>query len=322
LINWFRKNIHKDYKDKLKNAFPKHLEQDLDIVLKAIPFSNNNIKLADGNFHKVDNLIFDNSQLVNLDKEQLTIPYRVYFNEPEEKEEKTLTNKQQAILNCIYLRHHNGFVRQKRLKKLKDISDFWTTPFVFQLLGEYVIEILEVLDKQINNTILDNFIQFKLDNPKYFEQTESRMISYWNEYYRRDNPKLNRYVGRLIFDKVKIKIKGLDIDEITEIAIDKNERLLIKPKNTRFTLIYRTATEVHWDEKLLSLYSPKPREWTYLNWYQHIINVAEVECNTKLMLTTRTVWTNITNELKKQIIENKKANAQHRFGKSRADGSN
>jgi hypothetical protein len=306
LINWFRKNIHKDYKDKLKKAFPKHLEQDLETVLSIVPFSNNNIKLTDGNIHKVDNLIFSESQTVIVDNEELAIPYRVYFNEPSDNEEQILTALQQAILNCIYLRHHNGFVRQKRFEKLKDFTDFWTTPYVFQLLGEYVIEILQVADRQFSNVNLDNFKKFKLDNPKYFGQTESRMISYWNEYYRRANPRLNGYVGTIIFDKINRKTTGLDLDEILEIAIDESERLLIKPKNTKFTLIYRTATEVHWDEKLLSLYSPKPREWTYFKWYQHILNIAEVECNTKLILTSRTIWTNITNELKKQIIENRK----------------
>lgn len=307
MTNWLSKYFHKDYKDRIKKAFPKYLEQDLKIVLKTIPFSNNNIKLADGNYHKVDNLIFDDSQSVIFENEELFIPYRVYFNEPEEQNEKLLTIKQQAILNCIYLRHHDGYVRQSRLERLNEISDLWLTPFVFQLLGEYVIQILEVVDKQINNIMLDNFKQLRLDNPKFFIQTESRMISYWNEYYRKSNPKLNLYIGRLLFDKIRFKTIGLDLDEIIEIAIDENERLLVKPKNTSFTLIYRTATEVHWDEKLLLLYSPKPREWTYLNWYQHIINVAEVECNTKLILTARTVWTNITQDLKKQIIANKKS---------------
>lgn len=290
----------------MKKAFPKSLEQDLDYVLKVIPFSNNNVENEDGNHNKVDNLIFDNFQIIKLEKEELTIPYRVYFNEPKPHDENLLTEKQKAILNCIYLRHHNGFVRQKRLEKLIGFSEYWTTPFVFQLLGEYIYEILEVIDNNLDNEMLENFKQFITDNSKFYVQTESRMISYWNEYYRRANPKLNRYVGRIIFDKIKFKTKDLCLDEITEIAIDENERLLIKPKRTKFTLIYRTATEVHWDEKLSALYSPKPREWNYLNWYQHIINVAEVECNTKLILTARTLWTNIQDDLKKKIIENRK----------------
>ena len=308
MINWFRKYQHKGYKDKLKKAFPKSLEQELDIVLNAIPFAINNIKLADGNFHKVENLIFDNTQIVKVLNEDLEIPYRVYFNEPDEQIEKKLTQKQLAILNCIYLRHHNGFVRQKRLEKLIGLNEYWITPFVFQLLGEYVIEILDVIDRQTNDELIENFKHFVIDNPKYSVQTESRMISYWNEFYRKANPKLNRYVGRIIMDKIKLKIIGQTIDEITEIGIDENERLIIKPKNIKFTLIYRTATEVHWDEKLLALYSPKPREHSYYEWYRHIIDVAEKECNTKLILTARTNWTNIPNELKQEIIKKRTPN--------------
>lgn len=47
-------------------------------------------------------------------------------------------------------------------------------------------------------------------------------------------------------------------DEIIEIGIDDLVRLYIKPKIQKFTLIYRTATEVHWDAKNGFLYSPKP----------------------------------------------------------------
>ena len=93
----------------------------------------------------------------------------------------------------------------------------------------------------------------------------------------------------------------MKIDNITEIGIDKLERLYIKPETIRFTLIYRTATEIHWDNKDLFLYSSKPRDWSYLEWYKHIIKVAEEECNCKLIITKSTKWTNISEELRIQI---------------------
>ncbi|WP_316787692.1 hypothetical protein [Pedobacter frigoris] len=52
-------------------------------------------------------------------------------------------------------------------------------------------------------------------------------------------------------------------DSITEIGIDSKERLYIIPENEQFTMIWRSASEVHWDENRLRLYSPKPREWSY-----------------------------------------------------------
>lgn len=90
-------------------------------------------------------------------------------------------------------------------------------------------------------------------------------------------------------------------DSILEIGIDDKERLYIKPEKQRFTLIYRTATEVHWDDKGHFLYSPKPRDWTYLEWFRHITSVTETECNCKLIITEQTIWTNIPDELKNQI---------------------
>lgn len=92
----------------------------------------------------------------------------------------------------------------------------------------------------------------------------------------------------------------MEIDKITEIGIDVSERLYIKPENVKFTLIYRTAKEVHWDNEYHFLYSPKPKDWTYLQWYTHIINVAE-DCNCKLIITENTKWKNISEELKNEI---------------------
>lgn len=308
MINWFKGNKHSKYRETLLNAFPRTLKKDVESVLNILPFEVNNVKLSDGQFHNVENLIHPDFQIVNLDGEVLKIPYRVYFNEPEIEKEQTLTNRQKLILNCIFLRHHNGYLRQSRLEKIEN-NEYWITPFTFQLLGEYVIEIIEVLDNQIDDNKLENYKRFANDNPKYYQQTESRMISYWNEYYRRKFPKLKLYIGRIIFDQLQTKAIGQILDEIIEVGIDKNEQLFVRPKRERFTLIYRTATEVHWDEKELFLFSPKPREWNYFDWYRHIIEVANKECNIKLILTHRTIWTNVENELKKQIIENKKANA-------------
>ena len=46
----------------------------------------------------------------------------------------------------------------------------------------------------------------------------------------------------------------MTIDEILEIGIDGKERLYLRPHKKRFTLIYRTVTEVHWDNHGLFLF--------------------------------------------------------------------
>jgi len=305
MLNWFKRHKHSKYRKILLQAFPQSLKQDAERVLDILPLDVHYVKHCDRRIHKTENLIYPDSQTVSLDGELLTIPYRVYFNEPDAAKEKTLTDKQKTILNCIFLRHHNGYIRQCRLKKI-EAGEYWITPFTFQLSGEYVFEILEVLYNQLDDNRLENYKRFAMENPGYFLRTERRMISYWNEYYRSKFPKLKGYLGTIFLDQIKTKVAGKRLDEITEIGIDNNERLFIRPKSERFTLIYRTATEVHWDEKELFLYSPKPREWSYYEWFRHIIDVADKEFNCSLMLTRRTIWTNIDQGLKKQILKKRK----------------
>jgi hypothetical protein len=90
-------------------------------------------------------------------------------------------------------------------------------------------------------------------------------------------------------------------DNIKEIRIDDLGRLCIFPKKEKFTMIYRSAAEVHWDNNDFFLYSPKPREWSYYDWYKQIINIVnEYGCN--LLLTNDTLYINIPDLLKQQII--------------------
>jgi len=92
-------------------------------------------------------------------------------------------------------------------------------------------------------------------------------------------------------------------DEIIEIGIDDLERLYVKPKKEKFTLIYRTATEVHWDNEKQFLYSPRPKDWTYLDWYEHILKVVRKEGNCELLINEHTIFNNISNHLKIAIKE-------------------
>lgn len=198
-------------KVRLINSFPSSLRQDVEEAIKVLP-ADHNVVLADGQIHSIDGLIHPTEYSVILDGELLTIPYRNYYNEPTPAKEKLLTPRQKAIMNCIYLRHHNGFVRQRRLEQLIDTTDNFVIPYTIQLLGEYVMEILEILERHINGKTIDSYINFINENRKYWQQTESRMISYWNEYYRRPMypkylpPKYatrKEYIGQQIVDKLK-----------------------------------------------------------------------------------------------------------------------
>lgn len=203
MLSWLTKNKTKEYKNRLLNSFPTELKSDVESVIKILPLGNNDVKLCDGQVHKVDNLIHPTELTIKLNGEQLTIPYRLYFDEPDIDSEKNLTDRQKTILNCIFLRHHDGYLRERRLKKLVNKEKKWIIPFTIQLLGEYVYEILEVLDEHINENTIDDYHSFTVENPRYWHQTESRMISYWNEYYRWKFPKLKEYLGTELVKRIK-----------------------------------------------------------------------------------------------------------------------
>jgi hypothetical protein len=94
-------------------------------------------------------------------------------------------------------------------------------------------------------------------------------------------------------------------DIITEVAIDATGRLTIKPATQQFLHIWRSGAEVHWDAKEQFLFSPKPRKWSYLDWYRHIIAVAEEGDGGGVILcvTQSTQWNHIPDELKQQILK-------------------
>jgi hypothetical protein len=190
------------YKEIFLNAFPEVLKDDVIIVLGILPLNINTIP-------------FTSSELtVKFNNNLLNIPYRIHFNKPYPSVMSQLTRTQKIILNCIYLRHHDGYVRQRRLEELAGVNENWIIPHTLQLLGEYVLEILQILNKVITHENIQYYRQFIKDNPKYWRQTVSRMISYWDCYYRRKGfqhnrqrvfPILKDYPGKQIIDRLENK---------------------------------------------------------------------------------------------------------------------
>ena len=90
-------------------------------------------------------------------------------------------------------------------------------------------------------------------------------------------------------------------DTIARIEIDEHGRLCIWPSSERFDLIYRSAAEVHWDQSGNYLYSPKPREWSYLDWFSQIVAIALDEYGVRLKTNSQTDWTNLQFDLKSEI---------------------
>lgn len=171
------------------------MKDEVEKVLSILPFD---LKFQE------DHFLHHNYYHVIIDNEFLSIPYRIYCEEPNQDDENILTNKQKIILNCIYSRHHNGYIRHKRLKEISS-NEYWITPFKIQLLGEYVYEIIEELYLQLNDLNLENYQNLIIENPSFFLKIESKVISYWNEYYRIRFTNYNEYLGSKILKLIKSK---------------------------------------------------------------------------------------------------------------------
>lgn len=168
----------------LTKSFPPELHDDVLEVLCRLDFHENDISNSEYD-------VFVKGSLV-------TIPERVYFIE---SNYYRLSHIQRIILDCILTRHHNGFVRQKHVRNLLNCSEYWIIPFTFRLLGEYVEEILCDIECHIYEN-LKEYREFIDENIFFFEKTQSRIISYWNCYYRSKYPKFESYIGYRIIEKL------------------------------------------------------------------------------------------------------------------------
>jgi hypothetical protein len=132
--------------------------------------------------------------------EHLTIPDRLYNPEPAADLVGRLSAVQVKILHCLYTRHHDGYVRQRHLREIIDATDPWIVPFVVQLIGEYVLDIVITIKEGLADLDLPGsphhqvYGRFAADNSDYICLTSQRVASYWNCYYRGKFP--HRYYPR------------------------------------------------------------------------------------------------------------------------------
>ncbi|MGI4762194.1 MAG: hypothetical protein ACRYF0_15910 [Janthinobacterium lividum] len=141
---------------------------------------------------------------------RLVVPYRVYFPEPAAEALQRLTSRQRQVLHGLYLRHYAGYLRQRRLEALlalsQDSPEALTPPFTFRVVGQYVQEILEVLLASLTPARLTSYVALIQENPLYWQQTQGRVASYWDVYYRRGHrgtPQFRHYVGARLLARLR-----------------------------------------------------------------------------------------------------------------------
>jgi hypothetical protein len=167
--------------DELAGAFPTVLRQDALKAFAAFPA----VRALGESFS------------VYVGDESVTIPYRVHFDPPLIRL-VFLTSLQRELADCLLTRHTDGFVRQRYLAQIIGLRRNWIPPFVVQLAGEYVIEILDVISEGL--PLLDRSLygEFLRGNPAFLDLIGRRTMSYWDCYYR--NVRREEYVGFKILE--------------------------------------------------------------------------------------------------------------------------
>jgi hypothetical protein len=130
--------------------------------------------------------------------ETLAIPTRLYFDASLLETNSGRDARQRAMLWCLGTRHHDGHVREDCLRHLLANLHDWMAPFIVHLVGEYVHEIIELIDTAL--ATLDPrmeaaFARFARDNPRYIDTIERRTISYRPAGYDRRSGRLPDYPG-------------------------------------------------------------------------------------------------------------------------------
>ncbi len=119
-----------------------------------------------------------------IDGEVISIPARIYFDTIPLDVYGLVASPERRIVTCLYTRHHDGYVRERSLEALLPVRHIWEVPFVIQLIGEYVVEIVELIQNGLTCEQEPLFSRFVRENTKFLELTRQRAISYWDCYHR------------------------------------------------------------------------------------------------------------------------------------------
>jgi hypothetical protein len=119
---------------------------------------------------------------VRLGSDSVDIPYRIY-NSPILIAPDRLTDLEQNLADCLLTRHHNGVVRQQHLGRIIHLRHSWVPPFVVQLVGEYVVEIIQVIYDNLSTIDGPLYRNFIVENRDYLAHISQRVSSYRDRFY-------------------------------------------------------------------------------------------------------------------------------------------
>ena len=84
-------------------------------------------------------------------------------------------------------------------------------PYLIRLTGEYVIEILQVIKDNLGNIDKGITKDFIAENARFYNTIKSRVVSYWDCYYRIKHPTKTNYVGFEIIEYFSLWIFYIEL---------------------------------------------------------------------------------------------------------------
>ena len=172
-------------------------------------FSGEVQKLSVINELEIVNFEYNQFTEFNLNQEKIKIYYRVQLKNYRDLSTQNLEN---ILYNCICSRSSDGYIRGKALLKILNSDYYFVIPFILLLASEYVIEILEQMYTKSSEHTFLKMSQFLGENSEFYPIFKSKIVSYWNEYYRKSYnftnqilqyPSFEDYVGYKILQKIK-----------------------------------------------------------------------------------------------------------------------
>ncbi len=78
---------------------------------------------------------------------------------------------------------------------------------------------------------------------------------------------------------------------IAEVTLDDAGRLLLKPAEILFDDLHMAgAWGFRWDAPTSSLAIPLPRQWTYRDWFEHVVTIIGSQYGVHLTVGSETRW--------------------------------
>lgn len=132
----------------------------------------------------------------------IQFPSRVYYAHEDVRAACRVPGVTAQVGLCLGTRHHDGYVREECIRRLLPTGEPWVVPFVLQLLGEYVVEIVDYIDGALSDPALAHYAGFARENPLYMRRLSQQATSYWNEYHRRAYPKQHTYPALRVLGRI------------------------------------------------------------------------------------------------------------------------